>query len=376
MKLSKLLSIATAGAALAAGAHFAAQTPATAVAALDVFPMPALVPGAEITMVEGRLSAVDTGLPTEANGFVAGPRTIVVNGTKISLPTTLTIDTTFDFIGDISFKHWLGSAGTALPFEADPINSLVPFSDPAGWDNLLSPVGGTVIVNAVATADANGMAEFVATSIYWDYGENVIVAPLISVDPSANTILAGKTEVKMNSDSRMPSKLLDLNFNPINPDLTTALQMLQTVAPPVEGPNADLILPRDTVSALCYTLDGSTYYATEVETMYVPASNGSDVVVIERAQWDPVKLSLEVRGWIVPADANNPNAPLATSVNITPHGLPAIVGVPTIPNLGPPSQATYRWRSANGAYPFNPGTVTVDSVGTLTNGTQTRPIIQ
>lgn len=373
MNLSKLLSIATAGAALAAGAHFAAQTPATAVAALDVFPLPALVPGAEITMVEGRLASVETGLPTEANGFVAGPRTIVVNGTRVRLPDTLTIDTTFDFIGDISFKHWLGSAGTALPFEADPISSPVPSSDPAGWDNLTSPVGGTVIVNAVATADANGMAEFVATSIYWDYGENVIVAPLISVDPATKTILAGKTELKMSTDSRMPSHLLDINFNVMGPDVTTALQQLQTIAPPIDGPNADLNLPRDTIGALCYTLDGSTYYATEIETPFVPSSTGSDTVVIERAQWDPAKLSLEVRGWVVPENPNDPNAPLATSVNITPHGLPTILGVPTIPGLG---QATYRYRSANGAYPFNPGTVTVDSVGTLTNGTQTRPIIQ
>lgn len=316
MKVTHPLSIAAAGMALAAGAFFVAQNRATAVPVIDGFVLPPIVPGAEIVLIEGRVT-----------DFNVAARTITALDTVLYVPPTLLIDTTFDFIGDITMDQW-----------ADP--------------NLPSPIGGTVIANAVAGNDPiTGMAVFTVTSIYWDLGENALVGPLVAADPSTGSFQVNGTIVKMNTDPRLPSKLLDINMNP------TTIDQLPTQL-------------GDVMDVLGYVREG-IMYGTEVLSVVTPPNTGTtDQVIVERALWDPIRQSIEVRGWVLASPIDGSVAPTVT-IDLGCIGKGTIT-VPTNFNAGPPIQGVFRWRSANNVYPFNPGTVCVDSPS---GGHTQRPVI-
>jgi hypothetical protein len=118
-----------------------------AAAACPAHAAPVIAPGDGILSVEGPVSAIDL-----------VDRTVTVVGTCINIPATMLIDTSFDGVGDITLDQLVTGGAT-------------------------SPIGGTMIIDADVTTDLAGNVVYTATNPYFDFGENVVVGPLISVDP-------------------------------------------------------------------------------------------------------------------------------------------------------------------------------------------------
>jgi len=117
----------------------------SAFAACPVIPSAPLGAGADIIAIEGPLSALDT-----------VDRTMTVMGSCLTVPVGMLIDTSGDGIGDVTLDD-LATLG------------------------LRSPIGGTVIGDALATVDGAGNLSMSLTTIYFEYGEQVFVGPLVSV---------------------------------------------------------------------------------------------------------------------------------------------------------------------------------------------------
>ena len=170
MSIPRLALVATASLALSG----------VAAAACPALPAPVIAPGDGILSVEGPVSAIDL-----------VDRTVTVVGTCINIPATMLIDTSFDGIGDITLDQLVTGGAT-------------------------SPIGGTMIIDADVTTDVAGNVVYTATNPYFDFGENVVVGPLISVDPLTSSFVVGHSTIIMLSlihissprdteRSRMPS---------------------------------------------------------------------------------------------------------------------------------------------------------------------------
>jgi hypothetical protein len=265
---------------------FAAPCPAA--------PVPAgfnLLPGAEVFGLEGPISALDP---------VA--RTVVVAGTCVNIPVGQLVDNDGDGVGDIPFSSLVSPSGRP-------------------------PETGLMIIDGDVTIDASGNLVFTSTLPYFEFGEHVIVAPLVSVDAAAGTFQVGHTTVVMNSDARLPSNLIDLGGDPIVVDELVGW----------EG---------TVVGAEGYMQDGRLN-ATIVETEVIPANPGVDSIAIERAQHRTSKGTVDIRGQVT---SQQGTGAFAASVNIDVLCNGTIDNVATVTvdpvlNLG-----DWRWTSGNNAF--------------------------
>lgn len=295
---------------------FAASTAAfsgVAAAACPALPAPVIAPGDGLLSVEGPVSAIDL-----------VDRTVTVVGTCINIPATMLIDTSFDGIGDITLDQLVTGGAT-------------------------SPIGGTMIIDADVTTDVLGNVVYTATNPYFDFGEHVVVGPLISVDPLTSSFVVGHSTIIMNTDARLPSNLWDLGGNSM------------TIADMVgwEG---------SVVTAQGY-FAGGVINATTVETMVIVPVAGSDTVSIFKADYRASKRSVDVRGQTT---AHSVTGAYAASVNIdlacdgTVENVAAVIVDPAT-GLG-----DWRWVSGNNVSAANPGTVCVTSP---LGGTATRTFV-
>jgi len=300
MKNSRLLPVVGASVALAAGVLFVAQNQAEAVAPVDAFPLPVLRPGASKIAIEGTLTALD-----------AVTRVATINGTRVFIPAGVLIDTTHDGIGDITLDQL-----------ANP--------------NLPTPVGGTMAVLGLAQS-VNGLARFTASSVYWEFSENVVVGPLIAVDANLGMFQVNGTLVQMTSDPRFLPNLHDANGVPISvADLTPGIGGL--------------------VSAEGY-LENGVLMAKVVEADVI-APSATDTVVIDRALYDGGKRTVEVRGWVTAHPATGVVVPsVQVDLGCDSIGLVTVTAV-FDPLLG---QGNFRYKPANNSVPTNPGQVCVRS---------------
>jgi hypothetical protein len=194
-----------------------------------------------------------------------------------------------------------------------------------------TPIGGTIIANGTSAVDAAGNLSVTLTDVCFEYGEHVILGPLVSVDPVAGTFVVNGTTVRMNQDVLLPSDLFDLGFNPIGV--------------------SDMVGFEGTLVAVQGWWDGSFLNGTLVETEVVVANPVVDTVALDRARWTQSRGQLEVRGLVsfLPGTTT-----VAASVTIDPScdgvGTIAVAVVPDV------TGGTFTYRSANNAYRTNPGT--------------------
>jgi len=266
--------------------------------------LPAAVDPAGLTWsVEGPLQAYDV---------AAGSLTVM--GTTFLLTTGQLIDT----------------GGLASPLSI----TLATLASPAPGFPL--PTGGVVKAGGAVVVTTPGCGAMVPDAIIFEFAENVMVGPLVSVDVAAGTFNVAGTTVTMNADPRIPSELLDLNFDPM------------TVAELV-GWEGSLI------TAEGYFRNG-LLYAKLAETEVLPA-RGTDAVALTRADWRQSKGSVDVRGTVFPL----PGVPVAATIavdvgcNGTVDNNAATVAGAVLGTFD------FNYRSANNAFRANPGTVCVTS---------------
>ena len=304
-------------AAVAAAQLLSSQAEALAVVANPVIPPTGLFPGAEAVSVEGKVTAFD-----------AAARTLTIdNGTVITFPADpFKIDTTGDAVGDILFSQLVNT----LP----------------------SPIGGVVIADALATGAPNSPAVFTVTAAYFEFGEHVIVGPLIKVDAATGTFQIAGTTIKAATDTRFNPAFLDLGGN----SLGTGNAAIAALA----GWEGSL------ASAQGYMKDG-VLYATLVETNIIQALP-TDSVVIERALYTPSKRALDIKGSVTkyPGTVNIGDTDrFANTVQVavsTTTGTVNLGFATVIPDLAL-NVGTYRLKTANNVVPANfTGTVFVTSV--------------
>jgi hypothetical protein len=292
---SKIFTILSAAALLAASGAAQAACPAVAGPAT-------LAAGADVLEVEGPVSAIEL-----------TDRTVTVIGTCVRLPAGLLIDTDADDIGDITLDQLV-----------DP--------------TLYSPIGGTIILTGTAALDATGNISYTADSVFFEFGEHVLVGPLVSVDATAETFVVAGTTVQMNTDPRMPGELWDLGGNTIDV--------------------ADMVGYEGTLAAAEGYFRSGVHNARLVETEVIVTTVGVDTVAISRADYRTSKRSVDVRGQVT---AQTGSGAFAGTVNIdlacngTIDNVATVIVDPVV-NLG-----DFRWTSANNVAATNPGSVCVTS---------------
>lgn len=294
-----------AGAGLLAGSIYLQHNHAKAAQVLPaLIPMPVnLHSEARVTFIEGALQDFDL-----------AARILVVNGTQIQVPATLLIDTTGDGVGDIT---------------------LAQLTNPA----LPTPIGGTIQATAKLQANQSGHAVFSADSLYFAFGERVVVGPLVAVDAAGGLFQVAGHQIHMSTDPRLSPRVTDLVGNPL------------TVA--------DLVgFEGSLVSAEGYG-DNGAYFAKFLETQALVPGTTVDGVGVFRALWDASKRQVNVRGTITAHPITGAFAP-NVQVDLACDGV-GIINATVVPEVGI-AQGTWRWKSANNAVPNNPGTVCVRSV--------------
>lgn len=266
---------------------FAAPCPAA--------PVPAgfaLLPGAEVFGVEGPVSALDP---------VA--RTVVVAGTCVNVPVGQLVDVDGDGTGEVPFESLVSGV------------------------NGRAPTSGTMIIDGDVTVDASGNLVFTSTLPYFEFGEHVIVGPLVSADPAAGTFVVGHTTVEMNVDARQPSLLLDLGGDEIE--------------------IADLQGWEGTVVGAGGYMNDGRLRGTIVETEVIPTVVGSDSVAIERAQHRTSKGTVDIRGQVT---AQEGTGQFVASVNIDVLCNGTIDNVATVTVDAGLNVGDWRWTSGNNAF--------------------------
>ena len=292
---ARIFTTLSAAALLAASGAAQAACPAVAGPAT-------LAAGADVLEVEGPVSAIEL-----------TDRTVTVIGTCVNLPAGLLIDTDADTIGDITLDQLV-----------DP--------------SLYSPLGGTIILSGTAAIDGTGNIVYTADSVYFEFGEHVLVGPLVSVDATAETFVVGGTTVQMNTDPRMPGDVLDLGGNTIGV--------------------ADMLGYEGTLAAAEGYFRSGVHNARIVETEVIVPVVGTDTVVISRADYRSSKRSVDVRGQTT---AQSGTGTFSSTVNIdlacngTIDNVATVIVDPVL-NLG-----DFRWTSANNVAASNPGSVCVTS---------------
>jgi hypothetical protein len=304
MRSARLLSLLA--------ASWCLSSSALAVCPVGSVDLPAGVdPATLVWAVEGPLAAYDV---------AAGSLTVF--GTTFLVPPAMLISTsTIGGPGDITFTQ-LTSPAPGYPL----------------------PTGGTVTASGSFLV-SGACGQLVPDAVYFEFGEHVVVGPLVSVDAAAGSFNVAGTTVFMNTDPRIPADILDLNFDPIASvaDLAGWEGSIVTV----EG----------------YFRDG-TLWGKVVETEIVPPST-TDSVAIERADWRQSKSFVEVRGVLFPLPGQAPAA--TVNIDVGCNG--------TIDNVGSTAPGAllgtvdWAWRSGNNSFRTNPGSVCVTSPN---GGTATR----
>jgi len=131
--------------------------------------------------------------------------------------------------------------------------------------------GTTDFVPAIATETGGPAANsycmtLMATSVFSEVAENLIIGPLMSVDAAGGSFVVNGTKVTMNTDPRFSSDLIDTGGDP--------LEVADLVGH--EGALIDV--------AGYYDSDNGQMRGTVVEADVVKAAAGKDTVQVQRAQ--------------------------------------------------------------------------------------------
>lgn len=347
MQLHRILTLLGVATGLAAGALFMSSNRATAVQAADapVLLPPTIDPANLALSVEGPLQAIEVGGRrwTSAGSVAiadATSRRLQVNGTWLSVPPGMLIDVNNDALGDIALERLVYSSGTT--------------------EQVRSPIGGTIIANATGSITGAGAATFTTDDIYFDFGEQVIVGPLISVAADNQSFQVAGHVVRMSADNRFLPKIMDLGGAPIG-------------IAPMRG------FEGTTVTCEGYTENGQ-YFGKTVETEVIQTVAPLDSVAVSRALYSAKDGSFtDIVGSIQYATNNNANKavrlwfglPAGTSLatlqgflndaNPNNDGIAVTITAGVAANLG-----DFRFRSARGLFPTNPGNVVAAVVRTTT----------
>ncbi|MBI4308662.1 MAG: hypothetical protein HY684_07650, partial [Chloroflexi bacterium] len=208
-------------------------------------------PALRVWDVEGRITAYN-----RAN------RTITANGMTFTLPATLMVKT-------LNLDQPVGN----IPFaDSDPATH--DLTDPA-LEATRTIIGGTAIAggNTVFTTQPAGTCmSLVATAVFVELAENGIIGPLMAVDVAGGSFVVNGATIRMNTDPRFPSDLLDLGGHPI------------TVAD-LAGNEGSLV----DVGGY-YDPAAGVLYGTLVGTEVLQKQVGKDTAIIEKAQGKPGEL--------------------------------------------------------------------------------------
>jgi hypothetical protein len=206
-------------------------------------------------------------------GYNVAARTITANGVTFTVPTTLGINTN----------------DPALP----PNNTFATMTAAAA-EATRTIVGGTVIASGDITntvTAAGNCISFTATSVFVEMAENVLLGVLHDINTAAQTFKVNGQVVKMNTDGRFPSALLDLNGKPTT---VAALVGFEGTAVSVEG-----------------WVENGVFQAILAETSAVTRTGTTDAVAITKAQLRAGP-ELRVDGQVIA----NSNGVLATLVEV------------------------------------------------------------
>lgn len=317
MRYPHLLPLVSAASGLLTGVLYLQHNQATAVEVLPaLIPIPInLAPEARTTFIEGPLQDYDL-----------TARVIVVNGTQVQVPATVLFDTTGDGVGDVTLAQLVNPT-------------------------LRSPLGGTVHVTAALRTTQSGHAQFVADSLYFEFGERVVVGPLVAVDAANGMFQVGGHQIRMSTDPRLSPILADLGGHPI------------TVAD-LAGFEGSL------VSAEGY-MDEGVFFGKFVETQALVPGANVDGVGVERALWRADKGQIDVVGTIT-AHPTTVQIAATVQLDLSCDGL-GLVTVNVVPGIVP-TQGEFVWRSAEGQVPNSPGSLCVRSAngGTTQRGVDTK----
>lgn len=285
--------------------------------------MRTILPGNEVFVVEGRIDGYDT-----------AAETILVNGIHLHVPANVLIDVDGDDLGDLAF---------AQVFEpsAEAAHTLL---------------GGNVIAEGMLVPSSALCWDREARLVHVEFAEHVLVGPLSGVTPRLGELEILGTRVRLNTDPRFPAELLDLGGQPIT---FGALTGFEGTTASVEG-----------------YFSGGILYALRVETSAWTRALLTDTVLIERARWDPSKLSIEVRGFVSPGPADQPPVALldvftSAQPGASCSGAAPAGSVTTVFDLAL-GVSSFRYRSADGTYPTMPAFACVESI---LGGSATRAFI-
>ena len=294
MRTAQLIAPALVAAAL--------LSPGLASAACPLLNAPQLELGAEFLELEGPLFSVD----------VVG-RTLSVLGTCVNVPVGMLVDTDGDTLGDITLEQLAAtSPRTAL--------------------------GGTIALSGAAVATPAGQISYTADAVYFEFAEHVVVGPLIAVNIATGDFTVGGTPVRMNTDPRVPSIVLDAGGEVIPfAELAGALG--------------------GGVTAEGYFENG-VLYAKVVETELLVAEPGIDTVAITRADFRAGRGELEVRGQTSPQTGTGDVATSVT-IDVACDGLD-LVTTAVNPNADAPG-GIFNYRSPRNRFPAGSTRVCVTS---------------
>jgi hypothetical protein len=187
-------------------------------------------------------------------------RTITVNGMTFAIPSTVLVETRdLDLTGNITFEDL-----TSPTLEAQR-----------------SIIGGTVIAagDIVFTQSGTGYCmSFRATRVFVEFAENGLVGLLSNVDPATNSFRVNGALVRMNTDPRFPSSIVDLGGS--------AMTINDLVGQ--EG--------TDISAGGYYDATQGVLFGTLIETETVKTVPGGDGVAITRAEWRTGNREMRVEG--------------------------------------------------------------------------------
>ena len=333
MQLQRVLPLLGVAFGLTASALYVSHNSATA----DAIPVSAITPVVIAPTIPFGLANLD--LTTAVEGplqhiDVAG-RQLMVNGTVLNVPLGLLIDVNNDGVGDKSLEALMGAPGER------------------------SPVGGTIIATATGIRNVDsGAVSFTADSLYFDFGEQVVVGPLLAVDAAAGTFTVGGHVVRMSTDSRMLPRLLDLGGHDI-----TISQLNSWLG--------------SSVTCEGYTQDVNgvnCYFAKHVDTEVIVPSVTADGVAVARVLWNAKDGNIDVVGTVTAGTDGTLSQTVklywggcSAANHVAAGGLvagiaPALQGITV--NVLPGAAANlgdFKYRSARGSFPTNPGCIWVDT---------------
>lgn len=254
-------------------------------------------------------------------------RTITTNGTTFQVPAGVLISTGLP--QGIELDCLVAPATTGC-FPAGTV--------PA---NPRSILGATIIATgAIDSTTTPGCITYVPEVVEFLFAENVVVGTLTSVTPP-NALTIHDAEVVMNTDPRLPSMLIDgaLVEHPLS-DLVG-----------LEGENVGVDGYYDAATGVLHGV------IVELETV-LPSADGTDVIAIDRAEWDGDKGELRVGGTVVPATTMPASVDLYAPGTLDTAGTACTGTLQASPAVG--VDGAFEYRNRNG-FPTNPVTVCVAS---------------